>query len=147
METRLASTADAPALAAMHGESFGAAAWKLEQVVSSLNLPTTKSWIVVANATAQGFILCQIVGVEVEILTICVSPNARHKGVGQQLLDTALDFARQNNAQRIFLEVATDNVIALLLYEKVGFQVTGRRKDYYNRGDQPIDAVTYSLDL
>jgi ribosomal-protein-alanine N-acetyltransferase len=147
METRLATEADLPALAALHAESFGAAAWSLVQIAESLRLPTSECWIVSINNVAQGFILIQVTGDEVEILTFCVTPPARHKGVGLDLLQKALENARQRNATRVFLEVAADNMTALSLYEKQGFQVLSRRMNYYTRGDRKVDAITYGIEL
>jgi hypothetical protein len=76
METRLASHEDAPALAALHGESFGESCWSRAQIADSLALATTRGWMVVDGHLPQGLILCQMIAGEVEILTFCVSPLA-----------------------------------------------------------------------
>ncbi|MDR3425769.1 MAG: ribosomal protein S18-alanine N-acetyltransferase [Alphaproteobacteria bacterium] len=145
METRLVLLADASALAALHAESFGVVCWSLAQLADSLALKTTRAWLAVEGSVPRGFILCQFAGDEAEILTFCVAPLARGRGVGKKLLDAAIAFSRQNNAHKLFLEVAADNTAALALYEKQGFRMTGRRRDYYKRGDQAVDAVMLTL--
>jgi ribosomal-protein-alanine N-acetyltransferase len=147
VETRLASLTDAPQLAALHGDSFAEGKWTLTQITDSLKLASSEAWVVEESAAPQGFILCQLGGGEAEILTFCVAPVARRKGVGETLLAAALASARQKNARRIFLEVARDNIAAAALYEKSGFRIIGQRPGYYRRGDAAVDAVMYALDL
>jgi [ribosomal protein S18]-alanine N-acetyltransferase len=44
--------------------------------------------------------------------------------------------------------VAADNIPALVLYKKLGFQEAGRRKAYYQRPGAPSeDALTLALAL
>jgi ribosomal-protein-alanine N-acetyltransferase len=147
METRLAAKDDAPVLAALHGEIFGEARWSLAQISNSLALDTTQALLVCEGEKPQGFILCQIVAEESEILTFCVAPLARRKGLGTLLLNEAAAMARQKKANRLFLEVAADNVAAITLYEKAGFRIVGTRAGYYKRTAGPIDAVMMSLRL
>jgi ribosomal-protein-alanine N-acetyltransferase len=56
--------------------------------------------------------------------------------------------AKRAEAKRIFLEVADDNIPALVLYSRIGFQEVGRRKGYYVRGvGPPVDALVLQLML
>lgn len=45
----------------------------------------------------------------------------RKKGVASALIQSAMDFAKANNAQFVQLETQTDNYTAQSLYESVGF--------------------------
>lgn len=65
---------------------------------------------------------------EYEVHTIGVDPAYQGYGIGRQLLDTLLEFA---DGGVVYLEVRTDNVPAISLYESVGFQKMGVRKRYY----------------
>lgn len=148
METRLASLEDVALLAALHEESFGAACWSLAQIAESLKLDTTAAIIAQEGAAVLGFVLCQIVPyIEAEILTLCIAPSARRKGAGLLLLNAAIAAVRQKKAQRLFLEVAVDNTVALALYKKAGFCVLGKRPGYYKREGLAVDAVMLCLDL
>ena len=65
---------------------------------------------------------------EYEIHTIGVEKDAQGRGIGRLLLDGLLGIA---NGGTVFLEVRTDNVAAIALYESRDFQVVGLRKRYY----------------
>jgi ribosomal-protein-alanine N-acetyltransferase len=65
---------------------------------------------------------------EYEIHTIGVDPAYQGKGIGRAMLEKLLVIAEGG---AIFLEVRTDNVAAITLYESVGFVTMGVRKRYY----------------
>ena len=52
---------------------------------------------------------------------VYVTPAYRKQGSAKQLIDTAILFARQENAQRISLETQRNNYQSQRLYEKMGF--------------------------
>ena len=156
METRLkriaphirkATKRDVRILATLHDESFGDARWSLTQISDSVALETTMALIALEGETAWGFILCQIAGEDVEILTFCVAPAARRTGAGLFLLLAALEEMRHRGAKRVFLEVAADNTAALALYNKARFRMTGKRAGYYKNKENAIDAVMMAFDL
>jgi ribosomal-protein-alanine N-acetyltransferase len=68
---------------------------------------------------------------EAELLTICVAPNQRNKGIGGALLRYVCAFLRAKGCGVIFLEVSTENSSAVRLYNQLGFSPVGRRKGYY----------------
>ena len=53
----------------------------------------------------------------------------------------------RQNAQGMFLEVRSGNLVALSLYESVGFSRIGLRRDYYPSLLGREDAVVMGLDL
>ena len=78
-----------------------------------------------------GFILARVAADEAEILTLAVLPQARRSGQGGRLLDAAAAEAAQQGATALFLEVASDNLAALGLYQSRHFATVGRRPHYY----------------
>jgi GNAT superfamily N-acetyltransferase len=54
---------------------------------------------------------------------IGVVPGARRSGVGEALMRTLHEQARERGVQRIWLEVIVENTEAFALYEKLGYQV------------------------
>ncbi|MEH7120937.1 GNAT family N-acetyltransferase, partial [Neobacillus vireti] len=50
-----------------------------------------------------------------------VKREARGSGVGEKLLKSAIEFAKETEAKGLFLETANDNINAQRLYEKIGF--------------------------
>ena len=50
-----------------------------------------------------------------------VDATHRKKGIGEQLIQAAMQFAKEDNARFLQLETATDNYNAQRLYESIGF--------------------------
>jgi tRNA threonylcarbamoyladenosine biosynthesis protein TsaB len=134
----------APLLAELHAESFDGTSWSLQQIRDSLALATTRGWSVHEGNTAIGFILCQIIPDQSEVLTFCVRPSHRRRGAGQKLLHAAAE-AAQAVGSDLHLETAADNAAALALYRKLGFNQTGLRPGYYRHGGLAVDAVLFTL--
>ena len=88
-----------------------------------------------------GFMVARRLTPEWELENILVAPAARQKGLGMQLLGALLTAARETNSDAVFLEVRESNTAARKLYERAGFEQTGRRKSYYT---SPLeDAILY----
>jgi [ribosomal protein S18]-alanine N-acetyltransferase len=77
---------------------------------------------------------------ECEVHTIGVDPAFQGRGIGKAMLQVLLDRADQAHAP-VFLEVRTDNVPAITLYQKHGFEQIGLRRRYY----QPSGADAYTM--
>jgi len=82
---------------------------------------------------------------EVHISTIAVHPDWRGRGVGNQLLRTALRRALELGAAEATLEVRVSNHAAQNLYRKYGFENVGERKRYYRNGEDAL-LMTVNLD-
>jgi len=94
----------------------------------------------------KGFGLLRCLGDDAEILTLAVMPDFRRQGVGKAVVAAMAQWARERKAIAVFLEVKQGNAAAQDLYEKAGFKVISRRKDYYQReGGTREDAVVMRL--
>lgn len=69
------------------------------------------------------------------------------KGIGSMLLKAIIDFAKQTGANIISLEVRSDNVRAIKLYEKFGFEKLGTFKGFFKIDDEYIDFDLMNLYL
>ena len=122
-------------------------AWNHPQCLAMMGLPGV--WLSVAHDAdkAIGFALGRIVLDEAELLLIAIHPDSRGRGFGALLLDHMSQVAHARGASRLHLEVRQGNP-AIGLYERHGFEVAGRRRDYY-RGQQGerFDALTLNRDL
>ncbi|HZH27845.1 MAG TPA: ribosomal protein S18-alanine N-acetyltransferase [Azospirillaceae bacterium] len=124
--------------AAMHGECFPADPWDEAAIAGLAADPGAMGLIAVDGAEPAGFLLARSVADEAEILTICVRPGWRRRGIGRDLLRAAAAGLRSRGAVDLFLEVAHDNAPALGLYRGVGFLEVGRRRAYYRDGRDAI---------
>jgi ribosomal-protein-alanine N-acetyltransferase len=65
---------------------------------------------------------------EYEVHTIGVDQAYQGQGIGRRLLSELLKFA---DGGVVYLEVRTDNEVAIALYRSMGFDLIGRRRRYY----------------
>ena len=129
-------------LAALHASAFPTP-WDAEAFADLLGQAS-----VFAETGDDGFILIRVVADEAEILTLAVRPEARRRGVGGRLVDTAAARAAGLGAGRLFLEVAEDNRPARALYAAAGFVEAGRRRGYYpTAAGGRTDALILALNL
>jgi len=66
-----------------------------------------------------------------DILSVCVDSNFRKRSIAYVLMDTLLEDLSINKVEKVFLEVEEDNVPAINLYKKLGFEKISERKNYY----------------
>jgi len=87
-----------------------------------------------------GYVGFWVMADEAHITTIAVSEELQRRGIGELLLLTVIDRARELYANVVTLEVRVSNTGAQNLYLKYGFQQVGLRKAYYtdNREDAYI---------
>jgi [ribosomal protein S18]-alanine N-acetyltransferase len=77
---------------------------------------------------------------EATVHTIGVDPLWQNQGIGRRLLGALLAKADEVRAP-VFLEVRTDNAVAIGLYEAHGFRRIGLRRRYY----RPSGADAYTM--
>lgn len=88
-------------------------------------------WVLLHDRVITGYILAYVRSGECHILNFCVKPEMRGMGLGSQLLEHVLTFAKDHGADMAILEVRPSNHPAIYLYHKVGFNEISVRKDYY----------------
>ena len=87
-----------------------------------------ESWVLVAEGAVAAFVVArQVAEDEFELLNIAVALDQRRRGYGRALLKAVL----QRFPGIWFLEVRASNSGAEALYSELGFQRSGRRRDYY----------------
>jgi ribosomal-protein-alanine acetyltransferase len=92
-----------------------------------------------------GLLAWRDLGEEAEILDLGVLPNHRYRGYASSLLKDFVQRESQSAIQKIFLEVRESNEAAIALYKKFGFQITGRRPNYYRNPEENALLMTLSL--
>lgn len=106
-------------------------------------------WVAEISSPNGGF---QVIGMiviwlilgEAHIATLAVHPDFRGRGTGSQLLEVALQEARNKGAREAMLEVRASNHVAQALYDGYGFEVVYRRSRYYR--DNNEDALLMNLE-
>jgi ribosomal-protein-alanine N-acetyltransferase len=118
-------------------------AWGWDAYHKELQSPEDVIMLVARTKTADstlnhehavaGFIVSRLVADELHINNVAIRPEFRRRGIAAQLLKAVLREGGRNGARLAFLEVRAGNIAAQGLYRRCGFQVTGRRRRYYNQ--------------
>ena len=84
-----------------------------------------------------GFAGIWVLADEAHITNIAVRQQYQHRGIGELLLISIIDLAKELKASIMTLEVRASNIAAQNLYSKYGFTQVGIRRGYYldNRED------------
>lgn len=71
-------------------------------------------------------------------LAVSVAKEYWNKGIGSQLLNSVLQWAKENDFEVIDLQVRCDNLAAIHLYEKYGFQKVGMHSAFFKIDDEYV---------
>ncbi|MBQ0079122.1 MAG: ribosomal protein S18-alanine N-acetyltransferase [Eubacterium sp.] len=76
---------------------------------------------------------------EGHITNVAVRPDYRQRHIAEGIMGVMLQFTNEQGIYHHTLEVRPSNDAAIKLYEKLGFEVEGRRKNYYaNNGEDAL---------
>lgn len=133
---RTAGPADAGAVAALEAACLGADAWSAALVAEGVAgaVPTVTYLVAEHDHTLVGHAVVSVAGDIAELQRIAVAPERRRGGVAGALLEEVVRIARSGGADRLLLEVRTDNAGALAFYAAAGFVEIDRRARYYRDG-------------
>jgi ribosomal-protein-alanine N-acetyltransferase len=143
---RDANSFDIPVLVSLDKELFPYSPWSAGQYREEISAPTrlfvvalddASSVIGYAGVFAPG-------GAEADVLTVGVVPQHRGKGIARELMARITQWAIDQGSIAMMLEVKTDNVEAISLYESLGYSKLNVRKDYFGSG---LDALVMRKEL
>jgi ribosomal-protein-alanine N-acetyltransferase len=104
-------------------------------------------WCYEYDGFIQGYGVMSVAAGESHILNITVRPESQRQGIGSKLMKHFLQLARRHDADTVMLEVRPSNVSAISLYEKLGFNEIGMRRNYYPADEGREDALLLALSL
>ena len=116
--------------AKIHSKSFNQKNLKYSSdfILSLLKNPKI-SYIYKKN---KGFCIFSCNEKEAEIITMAILPKYQNQGIGFLILTELEGILSEISCNKVFLEVASNNLIAIHLYDKSGFKSFGIRKNYYS---------------
>lgn len=74
------------------------------------------------------FVLCDIKKDDLYVAEIAIDPSLRGKGLGKQVLNDVVSYAKDKNLNRVILDADFRNTGAKRLYEKLGFKVFNKKR-------------------
>lgn len=120
-------------------ECFKDEAFSRQQITNLLKEYNSISLVAIENDNIAGFIIAEMSArrsaLDGHVLTIDVSPKYQRRGIGLKLLQEIEKIFMEKGIRTCHLEVREDNVEALRLYEKTGYERIGRLKNYYGKAD------------
>jgi ribosomal-protein-alanine N-acetyltransferase len=84
---------------------------------------------------------------EAHVLNLCVAQEFQRRGLAREILSHLMDEADSLKVRDVFLEVRPSNTGAISLYEQMGFNQVGLRKDYYPTVGGREDAIIFAASL
>lgn len=108
------------------------------------------------DAIVGVFVLIRTRPETMELVNVAVRDDFQGKGIGKQLVLSAIDKAKEQGAKTIEIGTGNSSMHQLALYQKCGFRITGVDRDFfirhyeeeiYENGIQCIDMIRLSIDV
>ena len=119
-------------------------AWTKEMFDECFDTAPFLGLIAEDNGEIAGYVCAAFAFEEADILNLCVDIPMRRKGYAKELMNSVIAALKLKKVERVFLEVRVSNSPAIALYERLGFQLIGTRKKYY---EDTEDAYVYRLTI
>lgn len=131
---------DIAAVEEIEQDLFPVDPWTAELFWAELAQVPHSRTVVVAevNGEIAGYTSLRNVGSEADINTIAVAQKFQKQGVGAQLYSWLENCAITKEVRQLFLDVRSDNDVAIKMYLNLGFEKIDLRKDYYAPGISAI---------
>ena len=105
--------------------------WSFDSLVSELSNPLAVFRVAEVNGQVAGYVGMHHIVDEGFICNIAVFPQYRRRGVATCLMESLIEYAKENDMTSISLEVRESNYSAQALYENFQFEVVGERRNFY----------------
>ena len=114
------------------------------ELVNSVSL----LFVAVSDGKITGYVFVRLITPIVEIISIAVLPEERRRGIGKGLLQKVIQKTAEAEFTECWLEVREPNLSAINFYLSMGFEIVGRRRNYYSNplADAILMTLVYSKD-
>ena len=105
--------------------------WSENSISSELDNKLSYWLVAMEDDRVAGYVGSQTVLGWTDMMNVAVHPDFRRRGIGEALVVQLEADLKTMDSQCLTLEVRESNAPAIALYEKLGFQQVGLRKNYY----------------
>ena len=105
--------------------------YSIQTIQDDLNNDKVAIFLYVKNNKVVGYISVYYFLDEANLQKIAVVESERRNGIATQLINYASIFLKENKIESFYLEVNEHNLIAINVYEKLGFKKISTRQNYY----------------
>ena len=117
--------------------------WNSETLENELKSKNSYYIVAKINDDIVGFAGIKVVLDEADIMNIVTKEDMRNLGIGSALFKALIDYSKNNGINKLTLEVNENNLSAIHLYEKYGFEKIAERAKYYNGTDTAVIMQLY----
>ena len=128
-----------------NADEFGNNIWSRLEINDLIKKTGFYSTIFLEQKRIEGFGMFFEVDNFLDLYSLFVSPNYRKRGIATSIIDCAVNHCKKKNLIKIVLEVNEKNTKALNFYLSKSFTKTGRRKNYYQLGENYFDAILMEM--
>ena len=122
-------------------EIFSNEAWNFKTLATVFEMPTFAGVLCEDGGEIAGYGGVTVAADSADIGNIAVAENYRTGGIGTALLQKLCEKAKEQGAEKVFLEVRVSNAAAMKLYLKSGFVGAYARTRYYPDGEDCLVMV------
>jgi ribosomal-protein-alanine N-acetyltransferase len=131
IEIREMCLKDLPEVARIEKENFSRP-WSAQAFADSLKQDCTRYLTVVCDGQIAGYCGYLQSFEEADITNVAVEEKSRNLGIGYAMLQELMRQGEERGITAYTLEVRKSNQAAIHLYEKLGFEQVGIRKNFYD---------------
>ena len=128
-----------------NADEFGNNIWSRLEINDLIKKNGFYSTIFLEQKRIEGFGMFFEVDNFLDLYSLFVSPKYSNRGVATTIIDSAVNHCKKKNLIKIILEVNEKNIKALNFYISKSFTKTGRRKNYYQKGENYFDAILMEM--
>lgn len=135
MQIRPMTIQDCEQVAQIEAASFSVP-WSLRAFTETVNKENFRYFVAEESGEILGYCGFLFVLDEAEIPNVCVKASARCRGIGKQMMTVLIEEAKKLGMAMLYLEVRESNAPARALYQSLGFEENGIRKNFY---EHPVE--------
>jgi ribosomal protein S18 acetylase RimI-like enzyme len=140
IQLRRAVASDLAALVTLENASFSGDKLSPQRIRHWLSASNAIVLVAVSGAALLGscLVIRRADSPAARLYSIAIAAAARGQGLGGKLLKKAESVARTAGSAAMRLEVAAGNSAAIGLYQKLGYREFGRKRGYYEDGQDAV---------
>lgn len=135
MQIRPMTIQDCEQVAQIEAASFSVP-WSLRAFTETVEKENFRYFVAEESGEILGYCGFLFVLDEAEIPNVCVKASARCRGIGKQMMTVLIEEAKKLGMAMLYLEVRESNAPARALYQSLGFEENGIRKNFY---EHPVE--------
>ena len=130
-----------------NAHDFGNNIWSRLEINDLIKKPGFYSTVFIEQKRIEGFGMFFEVDNFLDLYSLFVSPKYRKRGIATTIINYAVNHCKKENLIKIVLEVNEKNTKAINFYISNGFTKKGRRKNYYQSGENYFDAILMEMKI